>query len=150
MVTIAKAVSGAAINVAFNAGIAFYLSSKIEEKNSKEVTSIVLVDTVMRIALAHLLQLKSNPRQAGTLGHLVFGCLTFCTQPLSVEIVRRYNRSQTSSEKSQTSPEKPKAPYTSMKHLMLMGYIFFAWKANIMAKDAIHLCFPSLFGRISF
>ena len=134
----ASILKGPVFNVVVNAGAAYGLSSYLQEDKPKEVGNIVAIDTLFRIVIVHLLSsLKLPVDKVGTAGHLIFPCLSFISQPLSVALYRKVFKA--------THPEGQPIPgHRGPRYLSMMAYIFFGWKVNMMAKDVMYLCFPSM------
>jgi hypothetical protein len=131
--TILSSVAGAlgrgSFNVLVNAGTA-YLASRFTVENRilrRDMTVVVAVDTVFRIAITHVLDALKIPfLDKGTAGHLLFPCLTLLTQPISCKIVRKFYK---------TDPT-----WNNKSHFIHMfGTIAIAWKANMMLKDVMYL-----------
>lgn len=119
-------------NIVGNGTVAYGLSRLLQTDRPRDVAIIVAIDTVFRIATIHALSALSLPyEKPKTIGHLIFPCLTVLIQPLSVKIAQRLFH--------------VKAPH----YLSTMAYIFFGWKANMMAKDVIYLALSALLTRHS-
>ncbi len=131
MTSLSKAASGLVFNVVVNTGAASILSDQLKEDNPNYVGAVVAIDTVFRIGIVHALSaMKLPPEKAGTLGCLIFPCLTLLTQPLSDITARRVFKIKNIRE------GVPK----ESQWLHMMAYIFFGWKVNMMAKTVFHLC----------
>jgi hypothetical protein len=124
-----------AFNVVVNTSAAYLLSRQLTQDNPNEVGTIVAIDTVFRIAITHLLTAMKLPCDGvGQLGNLIFLCSTIGTQPLSVALYQRIFKGL----QVQNQP----------MYLSMMAYIFFGWKVNLMVKDVICLCFPSMLSHV--
>ena len=131
MTSLSKAASGLVFNVVVNTAAACILSDQLKEDNPNHVGVVVAMDTVFRIAIVHALSaVKLPPEKAGTLGCLIFPCLTLLTQPLSDIAARRVFKVKNA---------RDGAPKES-QYLHMMAYIFFGWTVNMMAKTVFHLC----------
>lgn len=141
MSSFAKAFAGPIFNVVVNPAAAYGLSYFVEQELSpRDISVIVAIDTAFRIALVHLLGYLTLPSdKVGSLGHLIFPCLTFLTQPLSVKFAERF-----SFVKPEPKTINPMLRLPNSRYLHLMAYIFFGWKINMMLKDVVYLSFPSL------
>lgn len=93
----------------------------------RDIPKIVAIDTVFRIAITHVLDALKIPfLEKGMAGHLLFPCLTFLTQPLSVKIAQRYFKVQSIWSKKEN-------------YFEVFGYIALGWKVNMMIKDVMYL-----------
>jgi hypothetical protein len=128
--SVAGAIGRGSFNVLVNAGVAFLVNRFTVENRvlGRDMTVVVAVDTVFRIAITHVLDALKIPfLEKGTAGHLLFPCLTLLTQPLSSKIVRKFY--------------KTKSAWNNKSHyfLHMFGSIAIGWKANMMLKDVMYL-----------
>ncbi len=129
----ALAIARPAFNVLVNSGIACCARKiTVNDEQCRDVAIIVAIDTAFRIAITHALDALEIPYlQKGVAGHLLFPCLTLITQPISVAIAHRLFSINERWSTRQT-------------FIATFGYIAVGWKANMMLKDVMYLCSPSL------
>jgi hypothetical protein len=125
----AGALGRGSFNVIVNAGTAYFSAPYITLKNYPRgnLAMIVAIDTAFRIAITHLLDaLKISFLEKGMAGHLLFPCLTFLTQPLSVKVAQKFFNA---------------SPHWDFKQsrIEVFGFIALGWKANMMIKDVMSL-----------
>lgn len=121
-----------AFNVSFNTATAYLANRFVGDGQGRNIAVLVALDTIFRITITYVLSALKIPYiQTGTAGHLLFPCLTLLSQPLSlivadkcIGIDRRW--------------------YNRKFFITLFGYIALSWKANMMIKDVVYLCYPSL------
>jgi hypothetical protein len=114
-------------DVIFNTYITVGACCLVGEIDSRGISAIVAVDTVVRIALTYLLSsmLPSSP-QSGLAGHLIIIGLTLPIQLLSVKIARWvFNINQ----RWETWPSV----------MAVLGYIALSWKMNMMVKEGSYM-----------
>ena len=134
MVSLVKPV----FNVIVNASAACLLSQQLTQDDPQEVGIVVAIDTVFRIAITCMLTAMKLPSDGvGQLGNLIFLCSTIYTQSVSSTLYRLIFSIR--KVRGQPVPGHQRPTYLSM-----MAYIFFGWKVNMMVKDVICLCFPSM------
>lgn len=128
LASVAGALGRGSFNVVVNAGVAYSAPYFLPKGYlNRDVAIIVAIDTAFRIAITHVLDALKIPfLEKGTAGHLLFPCLTFLTQPLSVKVAQKlFNVS----------------PYwdTKQSRIEVFGFIALGWKANMMIKDVMYL-----------